>query len=117
MLEFHGHFGSWTLTSSAIVNRPRAIISCLVTENTLAGAIPTQIGHLAQLTDLHLTGNLLTGKHFFAQIDRMVHTTQGKMSVYQTINKTFLLHRQHSDGAWAVYGYVAPPAVRQPIDR
>ena len=67
MLEFHGHFGSWTLTSSASVNRPGAI-SCLVTENTLAGAVPTQIGHLVQLTDLDLSDNQLTGKYSFAQI-------------------------------------------------
>ena len=72
MLEFHGHFGSRTLTSSAIVNRPGAI-SCLVTENTLAGAIPTQIGHLAQLTGFNLSFNQLTGKHFFAQNDRLVY--------------------------------------------
>ena len=80
MLEFHGHFCSWTLTSSSIVNRPGAI-SCLVTENALAGAVPTQIGHLVQLTDLDLSGNQLTGKHFFAQIDRSVYESAAECCV------------------------------------
>ena len=32
-----------------------------VSENALAGAIPTEIGQLAQLLDLGLSGNQLTG--------------------------------------------------------
>ena len=36
-------------------------ISCLVTENMLAGAIPTDIGQLAQLKDLLLYLNQLIG--------------------------------------------------------
>jgi hypothetical protein len=36
-------------------------ISCLVTENVLAGAIPTEIGQLAQLKSLDLNTNQLIG--------------------------------------------------------
>ncbi len=44
-----------------------------MTKKTLAGAIPTQMGHLVQLTDMNLSDNQLTGKHFFAQIDRLMY--------------------------------------------
>ncbi len=36
-------------------------MSCLVTENVLAGAIPTEIGQLAQLKKLDLHENQLIG--------------------------------------------------------
>jgi LRR receptor-like serine/threonine-protein kinase FLS2 len=52
-----------------------------VIENTLAGAIPTQIGHLAHLTELVLGVNQLTGKHSFAQIDRLVYESTAECFV------------------------------------
>ena len=82
-----------------------------VSENALAGAIPTEIGQLAQLVRLDLSYNQLTGAS-----KNSLHCNFG-IRVYRKLKKTFLLHRQHSDGARAVHGDDAPRSAHQPIDR
>ena len=82
-----------------------------MTENVLAGAIPTEIGQLAQLKNLDLHETQLigacTGNSF----------GYNGMRVYPKLKKTLLLHRQHSYGARAVHRYDAARAVQKPIDR
>ena len=81
-----------------------------VPENALAGAIPTEIGQLAQLVDLDLHGN---------------HTGASKNSldcnfgvrVYNNLKKTSLLRRYNPDGAGALHGYDAPLAEPKRIER
>ena len=82
-----------------------------VSENALAGAIPTEIGQLTQLLTLSLSSNQLTGAS-----KNSLHCNFG-IRVYRKLKKTFLLHRQHSDGARAVHGYEATLAAQQQIDR
>ena len=86
-------------------------ISFLVTENVLAGAIPTEIGQLAQLTKLTLSGNQLIGACTGNSLD------DNGIRVYRNLKKTVLLRRYYPDAAWALHGYEGSRAVRKPIDR
>ncbi len=77
----------------------------------LAGAIPAEIGQLAQLKNLDLHQNKLigvcTGNSF----------GYNGIRVYPKLKKkTLLLRRQHPDGARAVHGYDGTVAELQPID-
>ena len=69
-----------------------------VSENALAGAIPTEIGQLTQLTGLSLSYNQLTGAS-----ENSLHCNFG-IRVYQHLKKTFLTRRQHSHGIRLLHG-------------
>ena len=85
-------------------------ISCLVTENVLAGAIPTEIGQLAQLKSLDLNMNQLIGACSGNSLD------YNGIRVYNNLKKTSLLRRYNPDRAGALHGYGEPPAVEQQVD-
>ena len=70
-----------------------------VSENALAGAIPTEIGQLTQLLTLDLSFNQLTGAS-----KNSLHCNFG-IRVYRNLKKTFVLRRYDPDGARALHGY------------
>ena len=82
-----------------------------VCENALAGAIPTEIGQLAQLIRLDLENNQLTGAP-----KNLLYCNFG-IRVYQHLNKTSLLRRQHPHGIRPLHGNEGTLSVRQRIDR
>ena len=82
-----------------------------VSENALAGAIPTEIGQLTQLTGLILSYNQLTGAS-----ENSLHCNFG-IRVYQHLNKTSLLRRQHPHGIRPLHGNEGTLSVQQRIDR
>jgi hypothetical protein len=84
---------------------------CFVTGNALAGAIPTEIGQLAQLQYLYLNENQLTGAS-----TNSLDCNFG-IRVYQHLKKTFLLCRQHSHGIRPLHVTDGALPVQQPIDR
>ena len=86
-------------------------ISCLVTENVLAGAIPTEIGQLAQLKSLDLNTNQLIGACSGNSLD------YNGIRVYRELKKTSLLCRQHPHGIRPLHVTDGPPTVEQQIDR
>ena len=68
---FVGHRAAWCLPG--VIGKQVSTTDEAVPENALAGTIPTEIGQLAELRELGLTSNQLTGKHFFAHIARLVY--------------------------------------------
>ena len=86
-------------------------ISCLVTENVLVGAIPTEIGQLAQLTKLDLHENHLIGACTGNSLD------YNGIRVYNNLKKTSLLRRYNPDGAGALHSYGETPAAGERVDR
>ena len=66
------------------------------------------------MQELRLSYNKFTGEHFLLTL--VIFLSDG-IRVNQKLKKTFLLHRQHSDGARAVHGYDGTLSERQPIDR
>ena len=82
-----------------------------VCENALAGAIPTEIGQLAQLIRLDLENNQLTGAP-----KNLLYCNFG-IRVYQHLKKTFLLCRQHPHGIRPLHVTDGPRTVEQQIDR
>ena len=77
----------------------------------LAGAIPTEIGQLAQLKNLDLHQNQLIGACTGNSLG------YNGMRVYNNLKKTSLLRRYNPDGAGALHGYDATLAERKPVDR
>ena len=77
----------------------------------LAGAIPTEIGQLAQLKSLGLNLNQLIGACSGNSLD------YNGIRVYNNLKKTSSLRRYNPDGAGALHGYDATRAQRERIDR
>ena len=86
-------------------------ISCLVTETVLVGAVPTEIGQLAQLKKLNLGDNELIGVCTGNSLD------YNGIRVYRELKKTFLLRRQHSHGIRLLHSTGGALSERQRIDR
>ncbi len=76
----------------------------------LAGAIPTEIGQLAQLKNLDLTENQLIGACTGNSLD------YNGIRVYNNLKKTSLLRRYNPDGAGALHGYGGPPSAPERVD-
>jgi hypothetical protein len=78
-----------------------------------AGAIPTEVGQLAQLERLALGSNQLTGTPKKTSLIAKWYTSVP----VPTSKKAFLLRRQHSDGIRLLHGTAAARPGSQQIDR
>ena len=106
---FVGHRAAWCLPG--VIGKQVSTTDEAVPENALAGTIPTEIGQLAELRELHAHDNQLTGVCL-----QIIFLIDGKR-VYHELKTTFLLHRQHPDGARALHWHDGALAGQQRIDR